>query len=60
MESFQCLPMSEVARIVAHTQDVKHNCNVVILDHMVRHGHISGDQPGYLKLLTGLRVGDCS
>ena len=60
VESFQCLPIAEVARLIAETTEVKANCNVVILDFLIRHGVITPDQSGYLSLLTGLRHGDCS
>ena len=54
MESFQCLPIAEVAHIIAETDEIKANCNVVILDALIRHGHITPDQSGYLQLLTRL------
>lgn len=60
VDSFQCLPMDEVARLIAQTDEIKDNCNLVILDFLMRHGYVTPDQPGYLRLLTGLRAGDCS
>lgn len=60
VESFQLLPISEVARIVSTTTDFKTNCSLVIIDFMVRHGVISPDSEGYLDLVSALRKGDCS
>ena len=54
------MPLEEVARLISDTDEIKDNCNLVILDFLIRHGYIEPDQPGYLQLLTGLRQGDCS
>lgn len=54
------LPLDQVARIMAETEDYKDNCNLVILDFLLRHGYLTPDMPGYLALLAGLRSGDCS
>ena len=40
--------------------DYKDNCNLVVLDFLVRHGALSPDTPGYLDVVRGLRQGDCS
>jgi len=55
VESFQLLPLDEVARLVRDTDEFKLNCNLVIIDFLVRHGWITPEQPGYLELVTGLR-----
>lgn len=60
MESFNRLPIEEVAALISDTDDIKENCNIVMLDFLMRHGCITPDQPGYLQLLAGLRAGDCS
>ncbi len=54
------LPIAEVADLVANTDEFKDNCNLVIIDFLIRHGHIVPEQPGYLALLAGMRQGDCS
>lgn len=55
VEEFHLLPIEEVARLVRETDEFKLNCNLVIVDFLVRHGHVTPDQPGYLELVTGLR-----
>lgn len=60
MESFQLMPVEEVAELVRDTTEFKDNCNLVIIDFLIRHGIIKPDQPDYLALLTGLRSGSCT
>lgn len=60
VESFHLLPIEEVAKLISETNEIKENCNIVMLDFLVRHGFVQPDQPGYLQLLAGLRTGDCS
>ncbi len=59
MEGFELTAVEEVADIVRSTREFKTNCNLVIIDFLIRHGYIRPDQPGYLELLTSLRQGDC-
>lgn len=37
----------------------KPNCYVVIIDYLLRMGHVSPETPGYLDILRELRSGDC-
>lgn len=60
MESFQRLPIEEVANIIATTDKFKDNCNLVIIDFLIRHGFLKPEQEGYLQLLAGLRWGPCT
>ena len=60
VESFQRLPIEEVAHIIATTDKFKDNCNLVIIDFLVRHGFLKPEQEGYLQLLAGLRWGPCT
>lgn len=62
VQEFYKLPVESVLEIVSRTEgDVyKDNCNLVVLDFMIRHGVLSPDMPGYLNLVRGLRVADCS
>ena len=60
VESFTLMQVAEVARLVSETTEFKTNCNLVIIDFLVRHGFISPDAPGYLDLVRSLRQGDCS
>jgi isopentenyldiphosphate isomerase len=38
---------------------IKPNCYAVIIDYLLRNGHVSPDTPGYLDVLRELRAGDC-
>ena len=51
---FILLPVAEVARLVAQTDEFKLNCNLVVIDFLVRHGIINPETPGYLDLVQGL------
>ncbi|MES9945218.1 MAG: DUF4743 domain-containing protein [Candidatus Thiodiazotropha sp.] len=51
---FMLLPVAEVARLVAQTDEFKLNCNLVVIDFLVRHGIINPESPGYLDLVQGL------
>jgi isopentenyldiphosphate isomerase len=55
VESFQLLPLPEVAERVRTTDDFKPNCALVIIDFLLRHGWIGPDHPEYLALNLGLR-----
>jgi 8-oxo-dGTP pyrophosphatase MutT (NUDIX family) len=55
VEEFMLLPIEEVARLVRQTDDFKLNCNLVVIDFLVRHGLLDGAAPGYLDLVMGLR-----
>jgi 8-oxo-dGTP pyrophosphatase MutT (NUDIX family) len=54
VESFQLLPVEEVAEIVRTTDEFKANCNLVIIDFLIRHGLIGPDDKDYEQLVTGL------
>lgn len=60
VESFSLVPVEEVVKTVAFTDDYKDNCNLVLIDFFLRHGIISADAPGFLQLLNGLRQTDCT
>ncbi|MCB1775017.1 MAG: DUF4743 domain-containing protein [Gammaproteobacteria bacterium] len=55
VEAFLLLPLAEVARIVRDTDEFKLNCNLVIIDFLVRHGWLGPEWPEYLQLVQGLR-----
>ncbi len=57
LESFALLPLDEVAAIVRDTREFKFNCNLVIIDFLVRHGWIGRDDPDYGEIVAGLRRG---
>lgn len=53
---FMLMPAAEVAEIVAHTDDFKLNCNLVIIDFLIRHGLIEPEHPQYLEITAGLHA----
>jgi hypothetical protein len=55
VESFHLLPLDEVARLVAQTDEFKLNCNLVVIDFLIRHGWVDPSSPAYLPLALGLR-----
>lgn len=55
VESFELWPVEQVAEMVQGSTLFKPNCNLVIIDFLIRHGVISADDPDYLELVTGLR-----
>jgi 8-oxo-dGTP pyrophosphatase MutT (NUDIX family) len=52
---FLLLPLAEVARIVHDTDEFKLNCNLVVVDFLVRHGWLRPDHDAYVELVQGLR-----
>jgi 8-oxo-dGTP pyrophosphatase MutT (NUDIX family) len=55
VEGFLLLPLEEVARRVLETDEFKLNCNLVVIDFLVRHGFIGPETPDYLEIVQGLR-----
>jgi 8-oxo-dGTP pyrophosphatase MutT (NUDIX family) len=55
VEAFMLLPLSEVAGIVHDTDEFKLNCNLVVIDFLIRHGWLGPHSPDYLALVQGLR-----
>lgn len=55
VESFSLLEIQEVAHLVRETGEFKLNCNLVVIDFLLRHGFISPEEEDYLALVTGLR-----
>lgn len=55
VEEFMLLPLPEVARIVRETDEFKLNCNLVVIDFLIRHGWLDPQSPEYLPLVLGLR-----
>lgn len=51
---FMLMPVEEVAQLVAETDEFKPNCNLVVIDFLLRHGIINPETPGYLELIQGL------
>uniref|UniRef100_A0A7R9YDZ4 Nudix hydrolase domain-containing protein n=1 Tax=Pinguiococcus pyrenoidosus TaxID=172671 RepID=A0A7R9YDZ4_9STRA len=57
VESFELWPLSRVASAIAggEANMYKPNCNLVVLDFLVRQGYIEADWPLYLRLVASLR-----
>jgi len=55
VEAFMLKPIAEVAAIVHDSDEFKPNCNLVILDFLIRHGLIDPEHEEYLGLSGGLR-----
>lgn len=53
--SFELQSVEQVMETVRDTDAFKLNCNLVIIDFLIRHGLISQDSPDYLDLIQGLR-----
>ena len=51
---FCLMPLAEVARIVRETDDFKLNCNLVIIDFLIRHGVVGPETTDYLEIVQGL------
>ncbi len=57
IEEFFLWPIDRVAAVVRDTRQFKFNCNLVIIDFLVRHGVIPPDHPDYVDIAEGLRAG---
>ena len=55
VEEFMLLPLAKVAEIVRETDDFKLNCNLVVIDFLIRHGWMDPQSREYLALVQGLR-----
>lgn len=55
VEEFMLLPIDEVAQIVYEQDVFKSNCNLVVIDFLLRHGEIGPEHSEYLSLVGGLR-----
>lgn len=55
VESFHLWPIEQVMETVRETSEFKLNCNLVIIDFLVRHGYIPQESPEYLPIIQGLR-----
>ena len=55
VEAFMLLPLEEVAELVRETEEFKLNCNLVVIDFLIRHGWMDPALPEYLALVLGLR-----
>jgi len=54
VESFHLMPVEDVMQIIHDSEDFKPNCNLVILDFLVRHGLLNPEEKGYTGLVSSL------
>jgi hypothetical protein len=61
VQEFSLWTIDQVKESIAadYHDPLKPNCYVVIIDYLLRMGHISPEVPGYLDALRELRSGDC-
>ncbi len=52
---FELMPIEQVAERVRETNAFKLNCNLVIIDFLVRHGVLTPEHPDYLEIVQRLR-----
>jgi isopentenyldiphosphate isomerase len=56
VEKFHLLNIEKIMHIVQSSPDsFKYNCNLVIIDFLIRHGKIKPDHPDYFEIIKGLR-----
>ncbi|MFM1891822.1 MAG: hypothetical protein RLZ44_899 [Pseudomonadota bacterium] len=55
VEEFLLLPLAQVMELVRETDKFKLNCNLVVIDFLVRHGFLGPERADYLEILNGLR-----
>lgn len=55
VDEFQLLPLQDVIQRVRETDEFKLNCNLVVMDFLIRHGYLGPDDADYLKINIGLR-----
>jgi 8-oxo-dGTP pyrophosphatase MutT (NUDIX family) len=54
VEEFYLLPLDVIAALVRDSDDFKLNCNLVVIDFLIRHGWLRPTEPDYVELATGL------
>ncbi len=54
VHEFKLLPVDEVAHLVETTDAFKYNCNLVVIDWLMRTGRIDPEHPDYHALSVGL------
>ena len=54
ISEYMLWPIGDVAKRVRDSFDFKFNCNLVVIDFLIRHGFIAADDPDYLALVEGL------
>ncbi len=56
VEAFSLIKIEEIIKILGSSPDkFKFNCNLVIIDFLIRHGFLQNEDPDYFKIVNGLR-----
>ncbi len=55
ISEFYLWPLERVIETVRDSDEFKFNCALIVIDFLIRHGHIGPDEPDYLHLVHGLR-----
>jgi 8-oxo-dGTP pyrophosphatase MutT (NUDIX family) len=55
VEEFYLMPIQKVAELVRTTDEFKPNCNLVIIDFLVRHGFLIEEDEDYIQIVQRLR-----
>lgn len=55
ISEFYLWPVARVMDTVAETREFKSNCNLIVIDFLIRRGLISPDRSDYIELIEGLR-----
>lgn len=51
---FRLLPLHEIERLLAETDDFKFNVGLVIIDFLIRHGYLTPERPDYSAIALAL------
>ena len=54
VESFFKKSFSKVEALIAETEEIKLNCNLVMLDFLIRQGQLNPEMPFYTEIVNGL------
>ena len=54
VDSFELMSIKEVARLVRETCEFKYNSAVAVIDHLIRTGRITPEEPGYVDIVRGM------
>lgn len=54
VESFRLVPIDEVIALVRDTDEFKLNCNLVLIDFLIRHGRLGPETENYLDIIQEL------
>jgi hypothetical protein len=54
IDDFYLWPLDRVTETVRDSDEFKFNCALVVIDFLIRHGHIGPEEPDYMALIDGL------